>query len=279
MSIIHQLGQAYTLSSLSSTVYSTFGPTSLVIAIMAFIGLIGYIASLPMTHTFSHMDSRLMGIKYFNSLAGIVGTIVFLWLLFSNFYEDIVVFFIVLIPSVAVIFKRFIGKAGWSFKDFSDLKLGLHPVNLLFVMIGSDYPSVKRNVWAGSIVLIALIFDLFLFALVNLSLPLVMWIIVIYFLATVVLESAYDVGFLNSILTAEYYKVTQELSEGKRVTEGFVTRRDSDHIFLMTRDGTKSLFTSTITEMSYLTPSELDLLNKKMENERTGNKTTPVGKK
>lgn len=269
MSIIQWLGQVYTLSNLSSAIYSTIGPTSIVIAFIAFIGLIGYIASLPTTRTFSYMNSRLVGVKYFDALIGIIGPFVFLWLLFFNFHQVGTVFLLLLVPSLGVIFKRMLEKPGWSYKDFSDLKLGSHPVNSISAMFSSEYPSLRRNLWTGSIVLVALIFDLFIFALTNPSLPLIVWVVVIYLLATIVFQSAYDVGLLNSVLAADYYKVSQEFTEGKKVTEGFVTRKDSDHIFLMTKDGTISLFTSAITEMSHLTPSELVKLNKKVDGERT----------
>lgn len=261
MSLLSFLGQTYSLKDFGRLLFSTLGSTSLVILAIAFIGFIAYITSITKTKSIVSMDPKLTGISLFSYLSCIFFIPVFIWLFVYQRGQFWLLIGYLLIPIISSLLRIRLRGDGWGYLDFVRIGMPGEIIKLPFSILKGYVDPLLKEILSSTIQIVALVVDFYLFAYFNPTFSLVIWLYFAYFFTVFIIEATSQFGEMSSVLTSDYNKFILK----DREIEGFVISRDQDHYFLMTENGTLSIFTSNILEMSHLTQIELNEWRKKAD--------------
>lgn len=266
--ILTPLVKLYSLPSLLTSIYSHLQLTSVIAIGSALIGLTAYITSIPSTKTFSTIDPKLTSLTFFNYTIYLSGGPVILWLLFYHIYQTLILTLFMGAFAIAQYLKKEWSGQGFTFDDFCLMHITSRRVEFHKALF-SKHSRIRKLILSRVLILIATVLDAYVFILFRPSFFLVIWILIFYYFVLLVFQAAYDVGFLASVLHAEYYKFIK--IDGKSI-EGFVYARDQDHFSLFTEDGTLSIFSNVIAEMRKPTDSELKEIENSYSSSSSENK-------
>lgn len=267
MSLLSSLAQPYSFAAFLKFIYNLLGPTSLVLVGIAFLGLVGYVVSIPRSRSITSLDPKTAGIGLFNYLTFLIFVPGFIWIGIDHHNQVILLLELLIVPFIATATIQFSGVNEWGYLDFVTIKAipqrsisRMSPSHIPEKEDSSPkktvplaYPPLKKKV-SGVVPLIALVIEFYIFIFIPLTFSLFIWLYLCCFFVTFTLSASYSFGFLSSMLSAD---LNRFVKDDGGVIVGFVISRDVDHFHIMTENGTISLFSNRIAEMRHLTTLEL----------------------
>ena len=164
---------------------------------------------------------------------------ILIWLIIYHRGQFLLLVAYLSIPVISILlWERFRGE-GWNYLDFVRFGIREERVKLLSSILKRKFDPLLKKILSCEIQSVALIIELYLFVYFAPTFSLIIWLYLIYFFATFIIEAAFHFGEMLSVLTSDYNKFVLK----DREIEGFVAGRDQDHYFLMTENGTVSIFT------------------------------------
>jgi hypothetical protein len=247
MIYFNSLFSPYNFREVVELTVDKIGVSSLVILVVAFIGIIVYFCTIPSKGRFSSSFSQTNAIGFFQQAFYVLSSVSILIPFFSGWIP----FFVVLALYGAIVGPLFLNvltfRKDLKFEDYLNLRKGP-------VLMWQKYVGIGLT-W------IAIIGELFFFLYFNPTIPLLGWGIIAYTFATAFLMSALTQSVLYNATTCPYCKITT--SDG--VTEGFIIAKGEDNYLLKTKENSDFLFSSDFVRTISPLPIPKEPLQNKLE--------------
>ena len=244
------LTSSFTLRDFWELIFSRLGPSSIVIAIIAFIGLIAYMSSLPVNKTFTTRDSRITGLGLLNYFMYFLSAPILFWMLIYRFFQFSGFFVAFIIPLLLIALNfRWLSKR-W---NYCDLIVYHRPHKFKEFLNDLD----KRRHIGTPILIIVFLTEITLLYFFNPIFSVVGWLLLIYVFTINLLNIALSYGIGLGFKRAPYLKFS--LNNGESFA-GFLITKDLDNCFIVTRNWSKAIFTNRFLEMEVI-----EITNKEVE--------------
>lgn len=245
MSLLSVLTSSYSFGHYIQLVYSTLGPTSVIIFLISFAGLMAYVSSLPTNRTFTTRDVRMMGLGLFSYIMYFLSAPIMFWMFFFRFFQFwlfLLLYIFIIIPSLLNF--RWLNR-GWTYNDLKSFESKVRSRLSNFIELKFK-KMVDMRILGTPILLIFTIFEVLIFLFANLIISLLAWILLSYILFMSLVEISYSYGVIRSFTDAK--NLCFKLKDNTSIN-AFLISKDEDHYLILTEDGLKIVFSSQIVEI------------------------------
>ena len=236
MTVLDYFFEKHTFSNIIDILIQQVGLSILNIIGGGLLALASYLILLPSKGAFASSEKEVATGYFINRLFYVLSGLPILLLLFKDFTSFLIMSFLQLTLFLTTMWnaKTIVSMLNFDFiMKYQELKK--RPLNLDMVEAFRErkFPAGTRKLLPLAALWTVVLLQLFYFAYIDLSLPLIAWIVIFFSLIMGVLQIALSEGVLLNLRNIRYVKVTTE--DGHEIS-GFLTGHGADHYIIMKKD-------------------------------------------
>jgi len=229
----------YTIGGLLATAIAIFGVQTLLIATGAFLGLAGYFSAVPFIGILGNTNPRVIVFEFIQQLVYLVSGLLILILLLSSLASlGVLILFYLPLVFATYLNTRLLPKLQ-SYESMMNLRTGTFVLSILKAPFQTPVLGIAM-IWG------VLILEWTALVELNLTLPLVVWLLLAYTYLLALLMAAHSHGVIFQATKTPFVKV---VTRDKEELDAFVIGKGADHYVLTTNSGDMIIQSDSVERM------------------------------
>ena len=218
---------------------ATFGIQAVLLATGAFLGLAGYISAVPFIGVLGNTNPRVIVFDFIQQLVYLVSGLLFLILLLSSPTSlGVLILFYLPLMFATYVNTRLLPKLQ-SYESMMNLRTGTFVLSILKAPFQTPFLGIAM-IWG------VLILEWTALVELNLTLPLVVWLLLAYTYLLALLMAAHSHGVIFQAGKTPFVKI---FTRDKEELDAFVVGKGSDHYVITTNSGNMVIQSDYVTRM------------------------------
>ncbi len=220
MTLFNELFTTYSFKGLIDLIITKIGYASLIVLFGAYLGLIVYYCTIPSKGRFSTDYARTNAMNFLMQIFYVPLVVTLVLPFISEWWSFFTILLFYVIIGVPLLFIFIFFRRDFVYNDYYKLRRNV-------LSMKSEYAAVDST-------LVAVLVEIFIFSILNPTIPMVGWVLILYVLATGFLMSAFTQSVLFNARTCVYGKITT--TDGATI-EGFIVAKAEDNYVVSSTEG------------------------------------------